>query len=144
MLVHPPVSQTLLETSACQSGFGAAALAVYDMLFRLGAELDLCFARAHSGLARDRAASLDQIRDRIPHYWPAWCVDLAAMDKPGDELDRLVRRNRELRAEAERLQLYIRDAASKAIVICIESQHICAQVRAALRDRPVAPPLSPR
>jgi hypothetical protein len=66
------------------------------------------------------------------------------MDKPGDELDRLVRRNRELRAEAERLQLYIRDAASKAIVICIESQHICAQVRAALRDRPVAPPLNRR
>ena len=66
------------------------------------------------------------------------------MDKPGDELDRLVRRNRELRAEAERLQLYIRDAASKAIVICIESLHICAQVRAALRDRPVAPPLNRR
>jgi hypothetical protein len=42
------------------------------------------------------------------------------------------------------LQLYIRDAASKAIVICIESQHICAQVRAALRDRPVAPPLNRR
>ena len=66
------------------------------------------------------------------------------MDKPGDELDRLVRRNRELRAEAERLQLYIRDAASKAIVICIERLHICAQVRAALRDRPVAPPLNRR
>ena len=36
----------LLGTRARQRGFGAAALAVYDMLFRLGAELDLCFARA--------------------------------------------------------------------------------------------------
>ena len=65
------------------------------------------------------------------------------MDKPDDELDRLVRRNRELRAEAGRLQLYIRDAASKAIEVCIESQHICAQVRA-LRDPPVAPRLNRR
>jgi hypothetical protein len=52
------------------------------------------------------------------------------MDKSGDEFDRLVRRNRELRAEAERLQLYIRDAASKAIEICVESQNICARLRA--------------
>jgi hypothetical protein len=52
------------------------------------------------------------------------------MDKSGDEFDRPVRRNRELRAEAERLQLYIRDAASKAIEICVESQNICARLRA--------------
>jgi hypothetical protein len=144
MLAHPPVSKMLLGTRARQRGFGAAALAVYDTLFRLGAELDLCFARACSGLARDRAASLDQIRDRIPHYWPAWCVDWQPWINPATNWTDWCAAIRELRAEAERLQLYIRDAASKAIVICIESQHICAQVRAALRDRPVAPPLNPR
>jgi hypothetical protein len=65
---NPSVTLALADsTRVRQSGFGAAALAVYNTLLRLGAELDLCFARARSGFACDRTAALDQIGDRILH-----------------------------------------------------------------------------
>ena len=55
------------------------------------------------------------------------------MDETGDSLNRLIRRTRALRAEAERLRLYVVDAAGRAAEICIESERICQHAEATRR-----------
>jgi hypothetical protein len=51
------------------------------------------------------------------------------MNKTRDRLDRLIRRVRALRADADRLRPYALDVASKAAEVCVQSYHLRNEAR---------------
>jgi hypothetical protein len=51
------------------------------------------------------------------------------MNETRDRLDRLIRRVRALRADADRLRPYALDVASKAAEVCVQSYHLRNEAR---------------